>query len=350
MAEDPLSTRFEGLLKRYKEKLELLDLDLPAPGQAPKEPAPPAQPEPEPILPLKEPEPALPDWDAPSMQESSPPPRPEPAPQLPDWESPHMEETSPPQRQVQAPPQKAVPAQKAAQQKILPGRKLWPAALALAALAAALAWGYLRFAQEPDYRAFSLSRTEVRGMAWREGRVVVADASNRFLLLFDSAGRRLDSKESLSAEELSDLCWADGTFWSTKPGRSAVFQHDDTQEHGVRRVYATPNRLPGPLAGDNENLWAADAKAAVLYRYLIGRSLNGVSLTPLNQYNLPGGAAEGLHVSEGLLWALDAETRRLTRYAYDAGTLSARDSVDLSARLPAGAAIHGMAAGISSGS
>lgn len=347
MAEDPLSTRFEGLLKRYKEKLELLDLDLPVPGEAPgqapappkapEEPAPPAQPEPEPepILPVKEPEPVLPDWDAPSMQESAPPPKPEP--ELPAWEPPAMRESDPPPRPAAAkrPPAKG---------QVLPRRKLWPAALALAALAAALAWGYLRFAQEPGYRTFSLSQASASGLSWREGKIVAADAEERRLLVFAKDGRRLESQEGISADGLGDLSWADNAFWSTSAGRSAIFQHADPPDHPVRRIYATPNRKPSALAGDNENLWASDAQAAVVYRYLIGHSLNGVSLTPLNQYNLPGAPAASLHASDGLLWVLDG-TRRLTRYSYDAGTLSARDSVELGARLPAGAEVRGMTRG-----
>ena len=113
----------------------------------------------------------------------------------------------------------------------------------------------------------------------------------------------------------------------------------------MRRIYATPTRLPSALAGDIENLWAADAKAGVLYRYLIGHSLNGVSLTPLNQYNLAGATAAGLHAADGRLWVLDSQSRRLTRYNYDAGTLSAVDSADLGARLPTGAAVSGLVVG-----
>jgi hypothetical protein len=331
MKDEILSARFEGLLKRYREKLELLDLDLPAPTETP--PKPPEEPAPVPREEAPpEPEPAVQESVRPGPEE---PPLP-PAPELPAWEQPSLRESGPPERPASAP----VPAPKP------PRRDGKPAALALlASLAAALVWGLLNFADEPAYRAFSLSRTQVRGLAWREGKVVVADAEERFLLLYKEDGRRLDSKESIDSSDLSDLCWADGAFWSTKPGRRAIFQHDDPPEHGVRRIYATPGRLPAPLAGDNENLWAADAAAAVLYRYLIGHSLNGVSLTPLNQYNLPGGTAAGLHISEGRLWVLDAGSRRLTRYAYDAGTLSAQDSVELGLRLPSGATIHGMVAG-----
>jgi hypothetical protein len=330
MGDEHLSARFEGLLKRYKEKLELLDLDLPAPTEAP--PKPPEEPAPVPREEAPpEPEPAVQESVRPGPEE---PPLP-PAPELPAWEQPSLRESGPPQRPASAP----VPAPK-------PPRRNWKlAALALAALAAGLGWSLLNFADEPAYRAFSLSRAEVRGLAWHEGQVVVADAAERFLLLYGDDGRRLDSEESINSEDLSDLCWADGTFWSTKPGRSAIFQHGEPPEHGVRRIYATPGRLPAALTGDNENLWAADAKAAVLYRYLIGHSLNGVSLTPLNQYNLPNGIAAGLHASQGLLWVLDAESRRLTRYGYDAGTLSARDSAELGARVPAGSVIHGLAAG-----
>jgi hypothetical protein len=83
----------------------------------------------------------------------------------------------------------------------------------------------------------------------------------------------------------------------------------------------------------------------VVYRYLIERSLNGTSLTPLNLYDLPGAAASGIYAANGLLWVLDSQSRRLTRYSYDTGSLSAVDTVDLGPRLPADVAVSGLAVG-----
>jgi len=239
------------------------------------------------------------------------------------------------------PRERRTPAQGVAKTR----NRAWLAVPALALAAAALWWGYSRFEEAPTYRSFSLARTAVGGLAWREGRLVIADSEDRLLLLYGVDGQRIETKESINASDLAGLAWADGSFWSTGRGRSAIFQHDHTPEHGVRRIYAAPNRLPAALAGDNENLWTADAQAAVVYRYLIGHSLSGVSLTPLNQYNLTGAPAAGLYAAEARLWVLDSHSRRLTRHSYDAGTLSAVDAVDLASRLPAGAAVKGLVAG-----
>jgi hypothetical protein len=182
-------------------------------------------------------------------------------------------------------------------------------------------------------------------LAWRDDKLAAVDADNQALIFFNAEGRKLGTAERFPNQAPAGLSWADGDFWSTEKGRSAISLHDQTPEHGVRRIYATPTRSPAALAGDNENLWVADAQAAVVYRYLLGHSLNGTSLTPLNQYNLTGAPAAGLHVADGKLWELDSQSRRLTRYSYDAATLSPEDSVDLGSRLPAKAAISGLAVG-----
>ena len=336
MEEEHLSARFDILLKRYQEKLSLLQLDLPsAPDvpDAPETPAAVAEPavmrSEEPKAPVAE----LPAWEPPALRET---PRPSPTPVPMRGEEPALAARQP----APKPARTTAPAAAATPRS---WRARWLAGSVL--VLAAAWWGYGRFGEAPAYRSFSLARTAVRGLSWREGKLVVADADDRFLLLYDTQGRRLDSKETINAPDLEDLAWVDGAFWSTAQGRSAIFQHDQNLEHGVRRIYATPNRLPAALSGDNENLWAADAQAAVVYRYLIGHSLNGVSLTPLNQYNLTGAPAANLYAAEGRLWILDSPTRRLTRYSYDAGTLAAVDAADLGSRLPPGAAVKGLVVG-----
>ncbi|MDD5656583.1 MAG: hypothetical protein PHF00_04940, partial [Elusimicrobia bacterium] len=79
--------------------------------------------------------------------------------------------------------------------------------------------------------------------------------------------------------------------------------------------------------------WAGEARAGMVYRYIIVHCLTGTSLTPLNQYPLPGAAPGGLFSSGGLLWVLDSATRKLTRYRFDAAGLTPADETNLSGAL-----------------
>jgi hypothetical protein len=369
MEEDLLSARFDKLLKRYQEKLELLELDLPIAPETPapaEEPAPPTEPRqtdaalpqtpapepPRPAEPLPQDQPAavLP---AAETSEAAPsgatPIRDEPPaapvddlqlPSIPAQPLPMPEDSRPtPAVAAEAPAETAAPQ---------PDRGFGRAALwaALSLAVAAIIWSsFPSLGIKSPYRAFVLPGTAARGLAWQEGRLAAVDAESQSLLLWDIDGKRLKSAEHFSNPAPVDLVWADGAFWSTEVGSHAILQHDPDPQHGIRRSFDTPNRWPSALAADNEDLWAADATAAVVYRYLIGRSLNGTSLTPLNLYDLPGATAAGLYAANGLLWVLDSQSRRLTRYSYETGSLLAADAVDLAERLPAGAAVSGLVVG-----
>ena len=380
MDEDILSARFDKLLKRYQDKLQALQLDLPPveePLEAPPQPSPApeepyAQPEPPspPQTPKMEPEPEtmVPQQEPPEPAAVfSPLPQPDPAPET----KPGPSAEQPPLPQAAALEDKEEPAvavvvepphapgrhssfpdeltprpiaTPAAPRKFLRAA-LRPIAMALAAAAVVIWWSYRQLAEPAAYQAFPFSAQAPRGLAWSDGRLVAADAQSQALLFFDADGKKLASSASLSNPALSALTWADGAFWSTQQDRSAIFQHDADAEHRIRRIYATANRHPLALASDNENLWVSDAQVAVVYRYLIGRSLNGTSLTPLSQYNVEGGPAAGLYAGDGLLWVLDTQSRHLRRYRYDAGTLTAVDTLDLGLRLHDAGGLAGMTVG-----
>ncbi|MCX5794346.1 MAG: hypothetical protein NTY77_02465 [Elusimicrobia bacterium] len=307
MIKPPLSARLDQLLKRYQDKVSQVQLDLPLVPQAPA----PRRQEPLHFEAARSPS-LLGTDDA------------RPVPQAPLTRSP-------------APAPGPVWSR---------GRWAWLAGLLLAA-AAAIVWlwrGHPSLDEAPAYRAFPITGSALHGLAWRDGRLASVDSANGNLVLFDAEARRLRSTERLADPAPAGLAWVDKSFWSTGQEHNAIFRQKAGPERGRQRIYATPNRSPAALAGDDDNLWAADARVPVVYRYLVGLSLIGASLSPLNQYDLPGAPAAGLHAADGLLWVLDSHSRRLTRYAYEAGTLSAKDSVDLSARIPA-AAVSGLEVG-----
>lgn len=304
MPEAPLAARFDALLKRYQDQLSRLPIDLSLEPQAPT--AGPDQPAP--TAPAPTPSPA---WAARTMP-LTPPPRNRPLRPKPVWRL---------------------------------GRWSWLAGLSLAAGAAAAWWGYLRLQEKPAYQAFPVPGTAWRGLVWQDGTLAASDTASGGLVVLDHEARRLKSEEKLAAVTLDDLAWTNGSFWSTAHGRQAVFRHEAKPEHGVERVYTTPDRFPEALAADGDDLWAADAKSPVVYRYLIGRALTGASLSPLNRYDLPGAPAASLHAAESRLWVLDSRGRRLTRYGYDGGTLAPIDAVELGGRIPPKAQVSGLTVG-----
>lgn len=384
MEDEHLSARFDRLLKHYQSKIDDLQLDIPE-IPAPEEPAPEKTPEPPPAAPRPaEPEPkpeaavlqaytemrlgAPPEPEPDPARVPGPEPAPAPLPTQPAWPSPEPTPLPPPVSEPpaeEAPPVRAVyTPQPAPAYQTWPGRYppvpqaaagpqrrrrvslgVWTAAIAaVAAVAGVLSfWLYGRM-QSSFYQAIPVAADKVRGLTWKDGRVYTADYQSQTLLAYDERGKALKTEENISNAGTGGITWADGTLWSTEIGRNAIYQHAPGPDNRIHRIYATPNRRPLSLCSDGDNIWAADAQASLAYRYLIGHSLIGTSLTPLNQYALPGAAPARLHATEGLLWVLDPKSLRLSRYRYDTGSLQLADSADLSAWLTAASQIEGMTA------
>ncbi|HAM34453.1 MAG TPA: hypothetical protein DEB40_13755 [Elusimicrobia bacterium] len=357
MENEHLSARFDKLLKRYRSQIDRLDLDLPPVGEIPAttEEPPPQTPETAPLADIVE-EPQAPDARRSPETPAAKEPRSSQAPDVlrsPETAALNSEASAlprlepPPRDPVEritlaTPPPRAVVSKPGSR---APRRFPWPYALAAALMLAAAAswWGYRETAL-PAHQAFALAPAQLRGLVLRDNRLYSTDPQSQILMGFKADGRKLKAEGKLANPVLGQMAWIDGAFWSSSLGREVLYQHGAGPEHGVSRTYTTPNRHPFALCSDGDDLWVGDSQSNLAYRYLIGHSLTGTALTPLNQYTLPGGAPAGLHAADSLLWVLYSQSRHLARYRYDSGTIKPVDETDLSLWLPLVHPVAGMTA------
>jgi hypothetical protein len=122
------------------------------------------------------------------------------------------------------------------------------------------------------------------------------------------------------------LRWNQGSLWSVDGRSPSVVE----KPAGGRATVFRLNHVPKALYVRDKYLWTADG-GHTLRQFLISRSMLGVILQPLDEYDLPNLTAETFAVDDaGIIWLADAGSRRLYRLKPGSGALAVESSAALS--------------------
>lgn len=326
-----MSCELEDLLKDYKFRISKLELDWPTAEKKEEAAENPAADIPVPF-PAEE-----------IVIETAAPARPLKAPEI------TTARFEPPQPRAEAPPSWASEPEPAPTDIAPPpcsrtAKRRLPLGLALTFAAVLAAWGIGKMVPiKKSPRFFPLPVSRCSGLLLNDGRLFFVDSDKKVLLSVAPGSSQPQMEGKFSNPVLGGLAWADGRFWSTDPGKSAIYQHGVDAGYSIRRVYDQPKRHPSAIFSDGEYIWVADLQTEDVTQYLLARSLTGASLTPLGPLRLPGVRPAAILVGDGKLWVLDGATHKIFRYKIEGSRAVAVDWSDLSRWLPLSRGLAGMA-------
>lgn len=275
---------FAALLERCRERLGEIKLDLPQLDDGTPRPAP---------LSLTPPPARLPPSAAPAA------PAPMAAePELPDVFPPADLPSAPAPRPAAETPRPAAVAGAAAKP-----RRWLAAAWAGLALAVAAVW-YL--AQRPATE-IALDVPGADALAVEpDGTLLIA--ADRELVSASAQGRVL-SRAPLDAP-VRNLCWDEGTLWSVDGRAAAVV----ARRRGAPPTSFRLNHVPRAVYVRDKYLWTVADDGRSLHQFLVSRSILGVILQSIDTFSLPSVAAAAFAVDDaGIVWLVDADSRRLLK-------------------------------------
>ncbi|MEK7383281.1 MAG: hypothetical protein AAB262_08340, partial [Elusimicrobiota bacterium] len=152
----------------------------------------------------------------------------------------------------------------------------------------------------------------------------VAIAAGNTLTILDANGHAVETR-ALDAP-VAALSWSVGSFWSANGRTKAVVEHrldGETSSFGL-------NHVPSSISASEKNLWSTDEKGRQIHQFLITRSMLGMFLQPLDLYDLPDLTAECFDMdADGVLWMVDAPSRRLYRLKVDGAVYKPVESAPL---------------------
>ena len=158
---------------------------------------------------------------------------------------------------------------------------------------------------------------ESRGVALSAGNVVT---------ILDRDGRAVETRP-LDAP-VTALSLTPGSLWTSNGRTPALVE----QRAAGRRATFTLNHVPLYVDAQERSLWTSDDKGKQIHQYLITRSMLGVFLQPLDLYDLPELTADCFDMrNDGVLWVVDAPSRRLYRLKADGPAYRPVDSAPLAA-------------------
>ncbi|NNN06931.1 MAG: hypothetical protein HKL90_13625 [Elusimicrobia bacterium] len=370
---------FERLLERCRAQLDSISLSLPtleAEGDAgspppPKKAQPPLEP-PAPVVPA--PAPTRPEPIAPAVpaapvivtakaEPAAPPPEPPPQkpspaalsaverplppppPSMPIYAPPAVEPKSRPPYSLDAGVIPVLtPSAPRAERLRVPGvphkidrpRADWRPADALAA-AAVVAFAVWRLQRPAEDRPFELAASDAATLRPERADILVAQGST--LVEASEDGRTL-SRKTLDAP-VTALGWDRGSLWSVDGRARALVERRETT--GRRTDYAV-NYAPQTIALRGRQLWAVEPDGRTVHQYLVSRSLLGVQLQPLDQYQFPGLSVAALDVDDAeQLWVVDRASRRLYRLRKEGPGYRAVDRAPLAAFIGTEGAVKSIA-------
>jgi len=117
-----------------------------------------------------------------------------------------------------------------------------------------------------------------------------------------------------------DLAWSSGSLWSVDGRAPAVTER---AERKAPSVFAL-NHVPTSIHVHGNSLWTVEKDGRSIKQFMITRSLLGTFLQALDIHDLGALQPESFDVDEsGLLWLVDAPTRRLYKLKASSGAYRA---------------------------
>ncbi len=319
---------FELILRRCRERLSAIRLDVPELDAQGASSAPPiflealtldvpSAPKPAPVA--DRPPPPLPRMESAA---AAPAPRPAAPPQVTE------------EREV-FPPDRPLPSQQSSRRLPQLGR---PAALvAAAALAAATGLAAYRVLRPARGAVIIPLARAADGMTVRAERNDILVAEGAEMIALSRAGTVLE-RRTLD-EPVVALNWDQGSLWSLD-GRSPELTE---VKDGARRMRYRLNHIPTSLFVRGAYVWTSDRAAGTIHQYLISRSILGVMLQPLDRIDLPGmDVATFAFDPAGDLWVVDAGRRVLCRLKSSGGAFKPAACAPLSPLLGTDGNLRGL--------
>ncbi len=168
-------------------------------------------------------------------------------------------------------------------------------------------------------------------------------ADNLIYTLKGSSGKPL-GKYPFVCDHASGFAGFQNEFWCSEADKGDVRRYFlvNGNEYELQRVYKTFGTKIGALYSDGNYLWGADATSGKIFQYLIVKALTGILLTPIDRFTLPDISPAGLYASNGILWVLDAKSRRIKRFKISVSKAEPIDSYDLNQKIKALGALAGL--------